>query len=123
MSFGVQSFHARHLLRLGRIHDAEQAKDAIRLARAAGFENVSLDLIFALPEQTVAEWETDLAAAIALGPDHISAYNLTYEDGTPFETMRRRGRGRDRTGNHGRPHVNRHPSRLVRACYRGATRR
>jgi oxygen-independent coproporphyrinogen-3 oxidase len=91
MSFGVQSFHARHLLRLGRIHDAEQAKDAIRLARAAEFDNVSLDLIFALPGQTPAEWEADLATAIALGPDHVSAYNLTYEESTPFEAMRRRG--------------------------------
>ena len=91
MSFGVQSFHAHHLQRLGRIHDANQAKDALCLARDTGFANLSLDLIFALPEQTLAEWEADIASAISLEPDHISAYNLTYEESTPFETMRRRG--------------------------------
>jgi oxygen-independent coproporphyrinogen-3 oxidase len=91
ISFGVQSFTPRHLERLGRIHDAEQAKDAIRMARAAGFEDLNLDLIFAVPGQTLEEWERDLAVAIDLAPDHISAYNLTYEEGTPFESMRRKG--------------------------------
>jgi len=91
ISFGVQSFQPRHLEQLGRIHDAEQAMRAIADARAGGFENVNLDLIFAVPGQTLEEWESDLSAATELGTDHISAYNLTFEEGTPFEAMRRKG--------------------------------
>lgn len=91
ISFGVQSFHAHHLTRLGRIHDAAQAVEAIALARAAGFDNIAVDLMFAIPEQTVAEWEDDLHTAIELAPDHVSAYNLTFEEGTPFDALRRRG--------------------------------
>jgi oxygen-independent coproporphyrinogen-3 oxidase len=91
VSFGVQSFQPRHLTRLGRIHDAGQAMRAIDDARGAGFANVSLDLMFAVPEQTLQEWESDLATAIRLRTDHISAYNLTFEEETAFEAMRRRG--------------------------------
>jgi oxygen-independent coproporphyrinogen-3 oxidase len=92
MSFGVQSFAAHHLRTLGRIHDAESAKAAIGLARRAGFEAVSLDLIFALPEQRLDEWESDLQQACALDPDHLSAYNLTYEAGTPFHRWKAEGK-------------------------------
>lgn len=92
ISFGVQSFHPRHLAQLGRIHSAAQAIDAVEGAQAAGFDDVNLDLMFAIPGQTVAEWEADLATAIGLRPTHISAYNLTYEDGTPFGAWRRGGR-------------------------------
>lgn len=91
LSFGVQSFQPRHLARLGRIHDAGQAMRAVDDARVAGFENVNLDLMFAVPEQTLQEWEGDLAAAIHLRTDHISAYNLTFEEETAFEAMRRKG--------------------------------
>jgi putative oxygen-independent coproporphyrinogen III oxidase len=91
MSFGVQSFSVPHLKRLGRIHGPEEAIAAVSLARSAGFDNVSLDLIFALPEQTSDEWDADLAQAVALRPDHVSAYNLTYEEGTPFHEWRARG--------------------------------
>ena len=91
ISFGVQSFHARHLARLGRIHSAEEAIEGIAMARSAGFDNVSLDLMFAIPDQTLAEWEGDLHTAINLAPDHISAYNLTFEEGTPFDALRRKG--------------------------------
>lgn len=91
MSFGVQSFQPRHLKRLGRIHGAAEARAAVDMARAAGFGNVGLDLMFAIPGQTLDEWEADLAAAMALAPDHISAYNLTYEEGTPFAAWRGRG--------------------------------
>lgn len=91
ISFGVQSFQPKYLERLGRIHDAVQARCAILDARAAGFGNVNLDLMFAIPGQTLEDWEKDLAAAIELGTDHISAYNLTFEEGTPFEAMRRKG--------------------------------
>jgi oxygen-independent coproporphyrinogen-3 oxidase len=92
MSFGVQSFIARHLQTLGRIHSAEDAAAAVRWAREAGFARVSIDLIYALPEQTLPEWESDLARACALQPDHISAYNLTYEEGTAFHQWRVQGK-------------------------------
>jgi oxygen-independent coproporphyrinogen-3 oxidase len=92
VSFGVQSFHPHHLQRLGRIHGPGEAIAAVRAARQAGFENVNVDLIFALPEQTLTEWEADLEQACALGPDHVSAYNLTYEEGTAFHQWRARGR-------------------------------
>jgi oxygen-independent coproporphyrinogen-3 oxidase len=92
MSFGVQSFTPHHLQTLGRIHDGPQAVAALRGARAAGFDNVSLDLIFALPRQQPAEWRADLAQACALEPNHVSAYNLTYEEGTPFHHWRAAGR-------------------------------
>jgi oxygen-independent coproporphyrinogen-3 oxidase len=92
ISFGVQSFEPRHLARLGRDHGREEALASVELARSAGFENVSLDLIFAVPDQTLEEWETDLRTAFALVPDHISAYNLTYEERTAFYVWRARGR-------------------------------
>jgi len=92
LSFGVQSFHAHHLATLGRIHSADEARQAIATAREAGFDNVNLDLMFALPQQTLAEWESDLHEGIALGTDHFSAYNLTYEEGTPFHAWRGQGK-------------------------------
>jgi len=91
MSFGVQSFQPHLLERLGRIHDAAAAIDAVRAAREAGFDEVNLDLMFAVPGQTVQEWDADLATAVALRPTHISAYNLTYEDDTAFTAWRRSG--------------------------------
>ena len=91
ISFGVQSFHPEHLTRLGRIHSAAEAIEAVTAAREVGFEGVNLDLMFAIPGQTLREWEADLDTAVGLGTDHISAYNLTYEDGTPFGAWRRSG--------------------------------
>jgi oxygen-independent coproporphyrinogen-3 oxidase len=84
LSFGVQSFDQAELDFLGRIHNAAEAREAVRLARAAGFENVSIDLIFALPGQNEATLANTLREAIALGTDHISAYNLIVEPGTPL---------------------------------------
>ncbi|MFN8640539.1 MAG: radical SAM family heme chaperone HemW [Candidatus Binatia bacterium] len=91
ISFGVQSFHDHHLRTLGRIHGAAEAVAAIATARAAGFDNLNLDLIFAVPGQTLAEWEADLQAAVDLAPEHVSAYGLTYEEGTAFHAQRRSG--------------------------------
>ncbi len=91
ISFGVQSFHPRHLARLGRTHSADDAVSAVRSARAARFDNLNLDLMFAVPGQTLDEWEFDLRTAMGLAPDHISAYNLTFEEGTAFHAMRQRG--------------------------------
>ena len=84
ISMGVQSLDNNQLQRLGRRHTAQKAKKAFALARAAGFNNISIDLMFALPGSTTAEWQHTLQSAIALQPEHISAYNLTYEDGTPL---------------------------------------
>ena len=83
LSLGIQSLNDRHLTALGRIHDADEARRAADLALST-FENVTLDLMYGLPEQTVAEAEADLAAAIALGSQHLSAYHLTIEPNTWF---------------------------------------
>jgi oxygen-independent coproporphyrinogen-3 oxidase len=91
LSIGVQSLVPRHLHALGRVHGAGEAERAVEDARAAGFENLSLDLMFALPAQTLTELEHDLAGVIALGPEHVSVYNLTVEERTPFGAMKRDG--------------------------------
>ena len=92
ISIGVQSLDDDELRLLGRRHDANQAMQAIAAAREAGFANVSLDLIFGLPRQMVGSWEHTLRQAIALAPDHLSAYALTLEGGTPMEVDVRVGR-------------------------------
>lgn len=84
LSIGVQSFDPGQLLRLGRIHSRDDAVDAVAIARAAGFDNINLDLMFALPQQTPAEAEADLRAALALAPEHLSYYQLTLEPNTEF---------------------------------------
>jgi len=84
LSFGVQSFQPALLALMGRIHSSEQAREAVHLARRAGFENVNLDLIYGLPGQTLGQWTADLTAALALAPDHLSLYALTVEPGTPL---------------------------------------
>jgi oxygen-independent coproporphyrinogen III oxidase len=92
ISFGAQSFSDATLKFLGRIHSAADTRLAANLAHEAGFDRMNLDLIFAVPGQTLADAERDIEAAVALGPDHISAYNLTFEEGTVFHTEMRRGR-------------------------------
>jgi len=87
LSLGVQSFHDPLLRSLGRIHDQAEALRAVKMARAAGFANLSLDLIYAIPDETVAQWEEDLRTAIGLAPQHISAYSLTIERHTPLGRM------------------------------------
>lgn len=82
LSMGVQSFDDALLKKLGRRHDSARAKEAFSNARAAGFDNISIDLMFALPGSTPESWSNDLKNAIELCPEHISAYNLTYEEGT-----------------------------------------
>jgi len=92
LSLGAQSFDATLLRTLGRDHGPAEIHAAVAAARAAGFENLSLDLIFAVPGETVATWAHDLDAALALRPEHVSTYALTYEPGTPFEEWKRTGR-------------------------------
>jgi oxygen-independent coproporphyrinogen-3 oxidase len=84
LSIGIQSLDDRMLVRLGRVHDAGQAVEAVRSARETGFENVNLDLMFGLPGQTPHEALLDLQRVIDLSPEHISWYQLTLEPNTPF---------------------------------------
>ena len=84
LSLGVQSFHAAQLAQLGRIHGADEALRAFSQARAAGFDNINIDLMHGLPEQSVTQALEDLNQAIDLGPEHISWYQLTIEPNTAF---------------------------------------
>ncbi|WP_066094201.1 radical SAM family heme chaperone HemW [Xanthomonas massiliensis] len=84
LSFGIQSFDDAALQRLGRIHDSAQAEAAVKLAQDAGYDNVNIDLMYALPQQTLAQAEADLERAFALQPTHLSHYQLTLEPNTVF---------------------------------------
>ncbi|HNX05764.1 MAG TPA: radical SAM family heme chaperone HemW [Opitutales bacterium] len=97
ISIGVQSFNERILTDLGRIHTTRQVEAAIRAVRDAGFANLNLDMMFALPGQELSEWESDLARAIALRPDHISTYCLSFEEDAPLYLRLMRGRTTKRT--------------------------
>ncbi len=92
LSIGIQSFDDRMLDVLGRRHDANSAVSAFESARVAGFDNVSIDLMFGLPGQTVELWRKTLSKAIALRPEHLSLYNLTIEEGTPFHEWEAQGK-------------------------------
>ncbi len=94
LSIGVQSFYDSDLRPLARHHTAEDARDAYRDARRAGFGNISLDLIYGLPGQSLEAWRHNLEEAVALGPDHLSLYALIVEEGTPLARQVARGRVR-----------------------------
>ena len=87
ISLGMQSACDEELRRIGRIHTAAQLTDAVAAARVAGFDNLSLDLIYGLPGQTMERWQKNLAAAAALQPEHLSCYGLKVEEGTPLFAM------------------------------------
>jgi len=87
ISIGIQTFNNHILKTLRRRHTAEQAIQAVHDARLAGFNNISIDLIYGLPGETPESWMRDLSQAITLGVEHISAYHLIYEEGTPLYTM------------------------------------
>lgn len=90
VSLGAQTFSDDRLRFLHRRHTAHQVDEAIALLRQAGIRNISLDLMFGFPNQTLDEWDEDIAHAIALQPEHISAYSLMYEEGTPlFEHLQK----------------------------------
>lgn len=84
LSLGVQSTHPEELRRMRRLHTWEEAVEAVRMAREAGFENLNLDLIYGLPGQTMARWQRSLESALRLEPEHLSLYALTLEEGTPL---------------------------------------
>jgi len=84
LSLGIQSFDDHMLKELGRIHTAQEAREAFAAARQAGFDNIGIDLIHALPGQTAALWQRELQQALQLAPEHLSVYGLSIEEETPF---------------------------------------
>lgn len=88
LSLGVQSTDDALLRRIGRIHTYEQVQQAVTAARKAKFTDLSLDLIYGLPGQTMEDWQRTLADAVALGPEHLSCYGLKLEEGTPLWQQR-----------------------------------
>lgn len=84
VSLGIQSFNNRVLKTLGREHNADEACESVRILRETGMDEVNIDLMFSVPGQTLGDWQHTLDTAVSLQPDHISAYNLTYEEDTPF---------------------------------------
>ncbi|HEX6836223.1 MAG TPA: radical SAM family heme chaperone HemW [Polyangia bacterium] len=91
LSLGVQSLEPKHLASLGRTHARGEAERALADARAAGFDNISVDLMFGMPSQTLTELESDLAGVLAMEPEHVSVYNLTVEERTAFGGLQRAG--------------------------------
>ncbi len=91
ISIGVQSFTDKELTILGRPHDSEEARSVIIKAKEAGFTNISIDLMYALPGQSPAEWRNNLEQGLELAPDHLSIYELTLEKDTPFWIAHSRG--------------------------------
>ena len=92
LSLGIQSFEAEALRFLGRRHTPEEARRSVELAREAGFDTVSIDLIYGLPGQTATDWQRVLAEAVSLKPYHLSCYQLTIHEGTPFGFRLARGK-------------------------------
>jgi oxygen-independent coproporphyrinogen-3 oxidase len=95
VSMGVQSWDPGLLKLLGRVHDADQVRKSHDTLRQAGFDNLNLDLIYGIPGQTIDQWQDSLRRTIDLGPDHISAYCLTYEEDTEFFERAARGEFRE----------------------------
>jgi len=95
VSLGIQSFTPHVLETLGREHTVAQASESIAILREAGVPQVNIDLMFSIPGQSKDDWETTLRHAVSLEPDHISAYNLTYEEDTAFFESLRRGEMRE----------------------------
>jgi len=89
LSIGIQTFNEKTLKILNRRHSAVQAIMAFKNCRSAGFDNISIDLIYGLPEESLSSWEEDLNQTIILRPEHISAYNLIYEKGTELWNLRK----------------------------------
>ncbi len=91
VSMGIQTFDDERLRFLHRRHTAEQAREAVHILREGGIKNISIDLMFGFPQQTIEQWSSDIRQALALGVEHISAYCLTYEEGTPLYALLQRG--------------------------------
>ena len=91
LSIGIQSFRDDLLQLIGRRHNAMQAIDAVHMAQEAGFDNISIDLMYALPSQRMATWKADIEMALHLGVQHISSYGLMYEEGTALTKKKEQG--------------------------------
>lgn len=91
VSLGIQSFSPHILTTLGREHTAQQAIRSVQILREAGIPEINIDLMFSIPGQSEADWESTLQTAVSLEPDHLSAYNLTYEEDTAFFESLKRG--------------------------------
>ena len=91
LSIGVQSFNDRLLVNLGRSHSRKDALNTLESAGKAGFDNTGIDLIHSIEGESLQDWEDDLKEAVSLHPEHISAYNLTIEEGTPFHHSQEKG--------------------------------
>jgi len=91
LSIGIQSFQDEHLKKMNRRHSAKQAVDSILNAEKTGFQNISADLIYGLPNLTIKEWKQSLNEIFQLPVNHLSAYHLTYHEGTPFFTWLKKG--------------------------------
>ncbi|RUM40052.1 MAG: coproporphyrinogen III oxidase, partial [Desulfocapsa sp.] len=92
LSFGVQSFNDSELRSIGRIHSADEAKQAIKYAQSVGLSNLSIDLMYGLPAQTAKSWQQSLETALSLPVQHLSLYQLTVEEGTPIKVKIEEGR-------------------------------
>ena len=92
LSIGIQSFKNEDLKLMNRAHNSEEAKTCIALARKSGFKNISIDLIYGLPNATLEDWKTNIDQALQMDTEHISAYNLTIEKGTPLAHLVTKGR-------------------------------
>ena len=103
VSLGIQSFSPHVLETLGREHSPEEASESVAILRAAGIPSVNIDLMFSIPGQSLADWESTLRHAVSLKPEHISAYNLTYEEDTAFFESLKNGtyaENEDKDANH-----------------------
>lgn len=92
LSIGIQSFKNEDLQLMNRAHNSAEAQHCVGNARAVGFENISIDLIYGLPNSSFSDWKTNIEKALELNPEHISAYNLTIEKGTPLAHSVAKGR-------------------------------
>lgn len=92
LSIGVQSFHERDLELMRRSHNADQAVSSVRHAASGGFDNITIDLIYGIPGQETADWEKNIEHALSLPITHLSAYHLTFEQGTVFDHWRKKGK-------------------------------
>lgn len=91
LSMGIQSFSDADLKRMNRRHNAVQAANSVKAAKSSGFKNISIDLIYGLPSQSLDDWTRNVEMAVALEVEHISAYHLTYHEGTVFYDMLKKG--------------------------------
>lgn len=91
LSIGIQSFQDKHLKKMNRRHSAKQAVEAVLNAEKTGFQNISVDLIYGLPNLAISEWQQSLDEVFQLPVNHLSAYHLTYHEGTPFYTWLKKG--------------------------------